>query len=380
MTLCPLTAELEDAIWVRAWRSNGVAAQPLTGWLLHSMVLWADKRGLSDGIARVLGVSSKTLEAGLPRRSRKRKQLFDSLSTYFRHSLAESSPDCAARRVRAIERDARAFAEYPGLPPCTFFHHTLGIAGGDRLETLAVAVDSLSAAVLFGRISREVLPEALVRVAEERAAVPAQAVKPQYHLDPGLDALLLLMAQMDHDLTGALMADEEEINSLIGLLIDTSKGETRKRVQYRLLEIYYGLAVVASGRELPEWAPAIREVEDALLGGPPESGGQSWIVRWRNGTKVLRDRDVDSMVLNVLEATGKNLSWTMRRLYTAAQVWGRIEENGSDAVMMAGERYSQWWSALCNQGRVMTPWVDRYWLRLSTPHGGAASPKAWRSR
>lgn len=205
---------------------------------------------------------------------------------------------------------------------------------------------------------------AVVKAAEDVAEISAERLQPQPGLDPGLDAILLLTAQMDHDLTAPLMARTGTINSLVGLLIDTPGGATRRRVQHRLLDMYFALALAAAGKELPVSLPRVREIEETLLGGPPESGGQSWVVRWRNGTKALREDDVRAMTAHVEQVAGNGLSWTMRRLYSAAQLWGRVEEHGPEAVRVAGERYDQWWSALCNQGRLKTPWVQPYWSQF----------------
>jgi len=337
-----------------------MTAQPLTGWLLHSMGIWADKRTLSDRVLKIFKVSAKTWEIGIPRRPKKRQQVCDGLVAYVQQSHTELMPECAERQARAMERAARALAEYPTLPPCSFFHQTVGIAGGDRLEALAVASD-----VVHGRLSRDGLSVAVVKAAAEVIGLPAGAMQPDSRLDPGLDGLLLLLAQMDHDLTTPLMANAGEINSLVALLIDSPGSGARKRVQHRLLDIYFALALAARGRDLPESLPKVREIEDALMGGPPESGGQSWVVRWRNGTKALREEDVLSVIAHVGHVSGKDVSWTMRRLYAAAQAWGRVEEQGVEAVMLAGERYNQWWNALCNQGRVKTPWVQPYWSQFS---------------
>jgi len=365
VALAPLNADQEDAIWAKTWRIPGMTAQPLTGWLLHSMGIWADKRTLSDRVLKIFKVSAKTWEIGIPRRPKKRQQVCDGLVAYVQQSHTELMPECAERQARAMERAARALAEYPTLPPCSFFHQTVGIAGGDRLEALAVALDEVSADVVHGRLSRDGLSVAVVKAAAEVIGLPAGAMQPDSRLDPGLDGLLLLLAQMDHDLTTPLMANAGEINSLVALLIDAPGSGARKRVQHRLLDIYFALALAARGRDLPESLPKVREIEDALMGGPPESGGQSWVVRWRNGTKALREEDVLSVIAHVGHVSGKDVSWTMRRLYAAAQAWGRVEEQGVEAVMLAGERYNQWWNALCNQGRVKTPWVQPYWSQFS---------------
>lgn len=360
-----LSAEQENAIWAEAWRVEKITAQPLTGWLLHANGMWAGKRTLPDRLLKILKVSGKTWDLGIPRRIRKRQQALDGLVAYIRQSHTDLMPECAARRARAMERGARALMEHPALPPCNFFHQTLGIAGGDRLEAMAVAVDEVSADVLHGRLSRDHVSAVLVKAAVNVAELPAGAMQSDSRLDPGLDALLMLMAQMDHDLTSPLMANEGEINSLVMLLVDAPGSQARKRVQHRLLDLYFALALAAAGRELPESLPKVREIEDLLLGGPPRSGGQSWVVRWRNGTKALREEDLQSVIDRVDKATGRAPSWTMRRMYLAAKVWGRLEEQGPEAVRVAGERYCQWWSALCNQGRARTPWVQPYWSKFS---------------
>ncbi|WP_251277413.1 hypothetical protein, partial [Enterobacter hormaechei] len=69
-------------------------------------------------------------------------------------------------------------------------------------------------------MSRDSLSAAVVKAAAEVVGLPAGGIHPDSRLDPGLDALLLLLAQMDHDLTTPLMANAGEINSLVALLID----------------------------------------------------------------------------------------------------------------------------------------------------------------
>ena len=363
--LHPLTADKEDAIWSSAFRVRGASAPPMSGWLLHAGSIWSDKRALAKQMFEVFGVSSKTWEAGLPKRPRKIQQVVGRVDSRIRQRHSELESECAERMARALARDARSLTDHPALPPCTVFHHSFGIAGGDRLEALAVALDRLSEAVRHDRMLRADLPEAITKVAEATAAVSKQTLRARPDLDPGLDSLLLLMAQMDHDLTAPLMANDGQINSLFALLIDAPVQSKQKRVQRRLLDIYYGLAVAAAGREPPDCLPNVDEVENALLGGPPDSGGQSWIVRWRNDAKALREEHISSMIEHIRRTTGKDLSWTMVRLYVAARVWGRLEKLGSNAVGVAGERYVQWWSALCNQGRSRSPWLQPYWAQLA---------------
>jgi hypothetical protein len=69
---------------------------------------------------------------------------------------------------------ARALSRHPTLPPCNFFHHTLGIAGGDRLEALAVAFDEVSADVLHGRLSGDGMSAAVVKAAAEVVGLPRE--------------------------------------------------------------------------------------------------------------------------------------------------------------------------------------------------------------
>lgn len=139
----PLTAGQENAIWQAVSCQPFAMAQPLTGWLLLSMSIWSDKRALSIRLAEAFGISHKTFEAGLPKKPAKFRRALESADRYIHTELAQSSPQCADRRQRALKRTRQSILEDPTVMPCTFFHQTLGIAGGDALEMLAVCIDEI---------------------------------------------------------------------------------------------------------------------------------------------------------------------------------------------------------------------------------------------
>lgn len=356
----PISAEQENAVWHAVMGMRDVQAQPMTAWLLSSQSLWGDKRERSTQIADVLGISHKTLEAGTPKRTAKVERGFQRLNAHIGAVLAETCEEMAVRRKRAIWRTNRAIESSPDTAPCTLFHHSMGIAGGDALEKLAIAVDEISAAVLRGEVERPQVAPVLVEVAEHLQIIRPASVIPRPDLDPGLDALLMLYARLDRDLMLKLHADDCRTSSLFSLLMDASTAGLGRRARHRLIDMYYGFSVVASGRALPDQLPSVRELEEALT-GVPASGGQSWIVRWRTGRKHLRLRDVQAIAAHVNTRTGRDIEWYLRMLWLVAQFCELVESSGPTAVEVAGARYRAWWDAMHDPGRSDTPLVDSYW-------------------
>ena len=359
----PLSKEQEDEIWQLLMAQPEMEAQPLTGWLLLSTSLWGDTRALSTQMASALRISHKTWEAGAPPRPTKLRQRIQSFGRYIDTVLAQSEPECATRRERAIQRTVRLVAEDPATPPCTFFHQSIGIASGDELEALAVHLDEISTAIVQQEKRREEAPSLIVAGAETAGQVRVGSIPPAPGLDPGFDALLMLMARMDRD-CAAKVHEEHSISSLFGLLADASHPQIKHRARRRLLDIYYALAVVAAKRDLPETPPTVEEIERTLLGGPPPSGGQSWIVRWRAGTKQLRIEHVETISANTSQP---GLDQLFRILWLVAQFWEAVEASGPEALRLAGARYRAWWGAMDSPGRREAPLTHAYWKHFQ-PH------------
>lgn len=363
----PLSAEQETAIWQAVMGQPFAMAQPLTGWLLLSMSIWTGKRALSAQLANTLGISHKTWEAGLPKRPEKFRRAMESVDSHIDAAIGQSTPDCAARRKRALGRAEQSLSEDSTVMPCVFFHQTLGIAGGDELENLAIRIDEISLAILKHRRRQDEGPSLIVGAAVQMGEVAPGCVAVDSNLDPGLDATLMLMARLDRDIAEMILPDDGKISSLFGLLVDMSHPSPGRNARHRLLDLYYAMAVMASGRSLPDKVPSIRELEDTLLRGPPESGGQSWIVRWRTKGKRLLLQDVETISTHVANTASVHVDHLFRLLWLMAQFWESIELGGPQAVQLAGERYRTWWNAMNSPGRKESDPSHAYWM-IFQPH------------
>jgi hypothetical protein len=362
-----LSGDQEDAVCRAVLGQRGLHAQPMTGWLLSSLTLWGHSRDFSKKLATILGVTHKTWEAGPPKSSRKWKRAVQGLNRHIAAALAESDPATASRRKRAIFRTNEALSLDQTIVPCTFFHQTIGIAGSDALEMLAVGVDEISAAILKGEAAPEAAASLVVGLAVRLEVVGPSCVTPRPDLDPGLDAVLMLYARLDRDLFQLNHPDGTHITSIFALLVDAPGAGPRKRARQRLLDLYYAISLTARGLELPVKAPSVNQLEDVLIGGPPASGGQSWITRWRNGRKHLHLKDVSAMVTRIRMDTQFDLDASFRVFWLVAQLWELIEIGGADAVAVAGARYRLWWEAMEDSGRSAVQPTHPYW-RIFQPH------------
>lgn len=361
----PLTAAQEERIWHEVIGTPETLAPPLTGWPLAVIAFWCNKRELSVQLAKMFDVCEKTLASGLPKRGVKLRKSFESMDQKIKESLERTEPRIIARRKHAIERAARLFASDPTAS--SFFNQTIGFLGGDDLERFSIAVDDVSTRILQKRVRRTRAPHLTVCAAEQAEIVPLGAIEVRSDIDPGLDALLALTARLDRDWSVKFLADEKRISSILGLLVDMPGGERKRPAAQRLLDIYYALAYAMKHQNLPASLPSVRELEDCLLGSPPASGGQSFIVRWRNGSKKLRIEDVEEMGVHVAGSTGFDLDLDFKILWSVCKLWALIEDGGPDAVAIAGARYQQWWTAMNDPGRVASPLISPY-LASFHPH------------
>lgn len=202
---------------------------------------------------------------------------------------------------------------------------------------------------------------------ERAGGVPAGSVAAAPDLDPGLDAALMLMARLDRDCTAELMRDDDKIISLFALLTDMSHPNSGRSARHRLLDLYYAMATMAYGQNLPITLPSVRKLEDTLLGGPPSSGGQSLIVRWRTKGKQLRFEGLETIVKHVVAKASTDVNQIFRLLWLMAQFWEIVELGGPEAVRRAGSRYRAWWDAMNSPGREKTVLSHPYWSHFQ-PH------------
>lgn len=312
-------------------------------------------------------MSHKTWEAGPAKTPQKLKRSAENMARSIDNSLAQAAPEWAARRRRGVERTLDLIRANPTEIPCTFFNQTVGTAGGDELEALSIALDGVSASIMAGSFPRCSAPEMVVRAAEATGVIDKDTIGTRTDIDPGLDAMLALYARLDRDWAVEVHRNGDTVSSVFGLLVDMPGHPRRRRAPHRLLDIYFAFATVASTRELPRNAPSIEQLEDALIGAVPESGGQSPIVRWRNGTQYLRREQVEAMSARIQDVWGQDYGRYFRLLWSAAELWDLIELGGQIATRQAGARYAQWWEAMHSPSRDPAPLTHPYWTQFR-PH------------
>lgn len=361
----PLSAAQEDQIWHKVIGIADTPAPPLTGWFIASISVWSDQREITKQIASVLRVSEKAFMSGMPKRTVKFRRSIENFDRFIGKSLKRTKPQLVERRTRAINRAVQLVVSTPEAS--TFFNQSIGFLGGDELERFSIAVDDVSTRILQNHVRRTSAPPLIVCAAEQAEIVPLGAIEARNDIDPGLDALLALTARLDRDWSVKFLADEKRISSVFGLLVDMPGGERKRPAAQRLLDLYYALAYAMKHKKLPAKLASIRELEDHLLGSPPASGGQSFIVRWRNGSKKLRFEGIEQMSAHIAKSTGYDLDLDFKILWSVCKLWALIEAGGSAAVLIAGARYQQWWTAMSDPGRAASPLISPYFAQFH-PH------------
>jgi len=363
----PVRLGQEAGIWFALMHQPITVAQPLTSWLALAMLADGYKRSLSTAVAGAMRVSHKTWEKGLPDEPEKLDRMFDKLSRHVDRQVAESDPCYGARRKRIFDDAMAAFRQEEGEPAFAFFRLAVGALAGDALEALAAAMDDLSLRLLMRRIPENERGREIVAAVEHTGQIERNSVGPAHDLDPSLDVALALLARIDRDCNEGMHRDEGSIASMFSLLLDTSPVDKPRSAWRRLFDVYYGLATFGATGKTPTRLPTIEQLEDALMGGPPESGGQSFFTRWRNGTKQLRLNDVAGMAAHIATQQNVDPDFQFRVLFLAAQLWSLVERHGPAARTRVGQRYRAWWEALLTPGRSPTALTDPYWLAFQ-PH------------
>jgi len=363
----PLSQQFENEVARSVLLQSEAIAQPMTTWLLLSTTLWGGKRYLATRIAKLFGISVKAMQSGEVTRVSTRRRGYAKVNAFIQSDLVDSDSDVADRKRRALARMSDALAAPDCLNPCTLFHQTIGVRGGDLLEHLAASTDRLSSVYLRGEVRQAELATCLVGIAERLGAVPEGRVQPRPDLDPGLDALLMLVARLDRETGGRVHSEMEGQMSLFGLLVESPAGAPARTTRHRLLDLLYAFAFMLAEDTLPMSGGSVRELEQLLLGGPPEDGGQSWIVRWRNGRKHLRLADIERMAEQAGRASSTELRGLFSRLWSVAQFWELVSLSGAQGTRIASERYAEWWRAMTTDVVPREGPKHPYW-RVFEPH------------
>lgn len=324
--------------------------QPLTGWLSQVLARMGTKKEMAMSMKQYFGVDAKTLFSGMPKRASRISLMVNSGNRWLEQRYADSNAEIVSWLKTLMRLNHQAAEEDADALPCHFHLTGMGAFGCERFHQLCHGVDMLGKAVRAQEISRRSVGQWLPRLANH--VMGPSCVHPEAccDLDPGLDAMLMLLARLDRETARSAFHDQEKSMSLF-LLVAGKRTDDQKPRFRRLLDVYYGVAMAAkSGKgHLPVDLPAIDDLARELLGADVQESSQS-LVRWRNGERNLWRTDVDSMAAHVDSQTHKDPLYLFMPLLLAAQFWAVLRQCDDYDHDLVVERYTSWWRCLADAG------------------------------
>lgn len=241
----------------------------------------------------------------------------------------------------------------------TCFRFSPGMFDDIALRDLCAALDTLGNRLLGQAVMHAGTGEWLVEIARASRAFPSNLPEPTSPERVPLDVLLMLNARVDHVLWerhGRVGWYPQSQFIRLSPLTDAS-GATR-RPFHRLFDAFFGFHSVLRAGRMPTAKPTVLELDD-LFDGQPESGGQSHVVRWRNGHKRLRREDVKHLIAKVSHDEG--IQQLCGCMYMAAVLWELVLDEAPELLLWVQARYRCWWEAglACDARHGLPP--DPYW-------------------
>lgn len=346
---------LEDAAEAHYFREAiglvDAAYQPLAGWLYLAAARMVRKGDLLKQIKQRAGIDPKTLSKGLPKRASTSALMNKRINEDLQRRYRLENQRFVVNVKRVVTLTNQASAEHPDGIPCIAFLGELGALAGDDFSRLCHGVDEFSKAMLYKRLSRQQAGGGLPALAASCGFIAnRQAVPACKTLDPGLDAMLMLLAALDC----AIMREAAEgpIWSIFRLLFRQDARPTDNPVR-RLLDVFFGVAVYLTTKTKPERLPTIEALDRILLDPALDTDiedRKQRIVRWRRGDQKLWRRDVEQMVEWVNQQSRQDVSLLFICLYLACQCWSALRacpDFHQDTVL---DRYMCWWHAMAPAG------------------------------
>lgn len=342
-----------------------VPHQPLTGWLYLMAGRMVKKKDVRKLLKERTGIDPKTLSKGMPRRSSSSRLMVRRANEDLARRYQNENERLVANIKRMITVSNQMAMEFPDGNPCTAFLGELGALAGDDYTVLCHGVDRLSKAMLYsGLTKREVgdglseLP-AICGFIKSKAAVP-----PVRNLDPGLDAMLMLLAALD-----VSIMKQASVGPVWSIFQHIFGGASRPAEQpvKRLFDVFYGVTTYLLHKNMPDGLPTVAQLERTLLDPSRDTGlddPQQRIVRWRTGGQALWREDVESMIDWVKQKTRIDVSLFFICLYLACQFWMVVRSCADFDQQIVIERYLCWWQAMAPEG-ASSRRADGYWSLLA---------------
>lgn len=339
--------------------------QPLTGWLYLTAARMVKKKDVRKLLKERTGVDPKTLAKGPPKRISKLALMTRRLNEDLDRRYKNENQRFVMNTKRVVTVSNQVSLEFPDGNPCISFLGELGALAGDDYTLLCHGVDSLSKAMLYSGLTREQVGAGLSELPAFCGFIKnKEAVFPAKSLDPGLDAMLMLLAALDISI--AKQAAVGQIWSIFQPIFGSGAASSDHPVR-RLLDVFYGVTVFLKMKKNPDRRPSAEELDRTLLDPSSDTGLEDRhqrIGRWRRGEALLWREDVEEMAEWVYQVTRQDVSLLFICLYLASQFWLVLRSCVDFDQGLLVDRYLRWWHAMAPEG-VSSIRSDGYWSLLA---------------
>lgn len=333
----------------RLW-AMGDSPSPLCDWLIRVMQRILPRGEMVTALSEMSGFSPSVVRGSGPRRPKAVDRFLANVDASLGKRAMVFEDETIAYVNTLRELAAKEF---------TCFRFSPGMFDDLVLRDLCGALDRLGNRLSGHTVIPVETGEWLVELARRSPAFPGRLPEPPSPEHAALDVLLMLNARIDH----VLWERHGRVgwypqSQFIRLSPSTDPSGATRRPFHRLFDAFFGFHCVLSIGRMPTAKPTVLEL-DQLFDGQPKSGGQSYVVRWRNGHKQLRREDVKYLIAKVSHDEG--IQQLCGCMYMAAVLWELVLDEAPELLSWAKARYGCWWEAgLASDARSGLP-PDPYW-------------------
>lgn len=314
---------------------------PLSEWLMRTFQRM-HRKGLVTMVAAKLHVSEPTLRKGGPSRPAAQRRMID----HIRSLIAKGVDDADERDRRYLDAlSARIERGHPFDFSAAFARHD-----DPRIVDVCAGIDNINTAMLLRRMPAGEADDLLRTIAGKPGVFPRPAILSPAADAVALNAMLMLLALLDHALRRQYADPSARPRPLfLGLTPKQAVGGVRYgSPTRRYLDHLYGWTHLfrtwkRSGKAmLPAALPTLAQI-DVAFGLQEPSGIRSRAVYWRDNSKALYLADVDEIVGRTFGQYVDGMRPLCLDCYFAAMFWEAVKEHAPERLDWAIDRYREWW-------------------------------------
>lgn len=340
---------------------GGPPPPPLSEWLFRTMRRM-HRKGLLELASANLRISVPTLRNGGPKGAKAQARLMCRIMDGVERRVARDKNDDIARGFRDRTRPRVE----NGLTNNFWF--AFGNHEDPVVRDVAAGIDNLDTALFHQRKSLDEVDEALCRLAADPEAVPRPAIlSPAPHRLP-LNAMLLMLAALDHAHRSGLRPEVWPSAIALAMAPRSIDGTFRSPTR-RFLDFLYPTALHFDCRRrkrrfsMPAGPATIEALDDAFHLHPPD-GKRSPVVYWRSGEKKLYSGELDTLLRTVFGEAADEAIALFGPPYLFALFWEGLRSDAPEDVDWAIQRYTEWWTLLSKRDPTQDPPQEKYWARI----------------